>query len=364
VKTLAITKKFLLEIFREWQLVLMILILPVIFLLITYFMYPGQIIQTHPIQISVLPAATSESNAIVSALEQARYANGLPVYLVHQKSLPENAIIEQIKTHELVLAIELNTRTDPLSITILGDPLISSYYQAINQMDPRWLGNPAMTFIETEITPLYNSGPQTNFELFAPGMIIFAILLLTMQTAMLVTREIKSGTIQRYRLSGTNSFAMIAGITLAQLVIVVLQLGVIGWISLKLGYQIHGSLLLAALNAFILALSAIGQGLLLGCLLENDTQAATLGATAAMIQVFISGAFFEMPSFPILQIGNHIINLFDWIPATSSMRLFTLTLSYNASLADVAYRFIMLLVLTLLTFTAAALVFQRKQLQV
>jgi ABC-2 type transport system permease protein len=363
MKILIITRKFLLEIMREWQLVIMILLLPVVFLLITYFTYPGQIIQTYPIHISVLPQHSEQTDSIIASFEKAKYANGLAVFTVNQDSLSESIVTEKVHAHEIVLDIQLDTTKEPLTITILGDPLYQGYYQAINQLDPRWLGDNPIQWIESSITPLYVSGPQTNFELFAPGMIIFAILLLTMQTAMLITREIKTGTIRRFQLSGTKSFAIISGITLAQMVIVVLQLLVIGWISIALGFRIQGSLWLAFLIANLLALSAIGQGLILGCYLENDTQAATLGATAAMVQVFVSGAFFEMPSFPVFHLGSHAFNLFDVFPATSSMQLFSMTLSYNAPFAYLQYRLTLLIVLTLLTFAAAVIIFQCKQLQ-
>ncbi len=363
MKIFVITRKFLLEIFREWQLVIMILLLPVVFLLITYFTYPGQIIQTYPVHISVLPQSSEQTDSIIASFEQAKYANGLAVFTVNQESLSESILTEKVHNHEIVLDILLDTTKEPLSVTILGNPLYQGYYQAINRLDSRWLGDDSVQWIGSSITPLYVSGPQTNFELFAPGMIIFAILLLTMQTAMLITREIKTGTIRRFQLSGTKSFAIISGITLAQMVIVVLQLLIVGWISSALGFRIQGALWLAFVIAILLALSAIAQGLVLGCYLENDTQAATLGATAAMVQVFVSGAFFEMPSFPIFYLGSHAFNLFDFFPATSSMQLFSLTLSYNAPFPYMQYRFTLLIVLTFLTFAAATIVFQRKQLQ-
>lgn len=363
MKILLITRKFLLEIMREWQLVIMILLLPVIFLLITYFTYPGQIIQTYPIHISALPQTNEQTLSIINSFEQAKYANGLAVFTVNQESLSDLILMEKVHAHEIVLDILLDTSKVPLKITILGDPLYQGYYHAINQLDPRWLGDSSVQWIESSITPLYASGPQTNFKLFAPGMIVFAILLLTMQTAMLITREIKTGTIRRFQLSGTKAFAIITGITLAQMVIVSLQFLVIVWISIALGFRIQGSLWLAFLIAILLALSSIAQGLILGCYLENDTQAATLGATAAMVQVFVSGAFFEMPSLSIFHLGRHAFNLFDVVPATSSMQLFSLTLLYNAPFPYLQYRLTLLIALTVLTFAAAVIVFQRKQLQ-
>ena len=363
MRLLAVTRKYLLEIFREWQLVLMILLLPVVFLFITYFSYPGALIQTYPIHFQALPEETSQSLETLNNLKAAQYANGLPIYAVDQSLLSTDEIDTRIQSKELVLAISVDTQSQPPAISILGDPLSPAYYQAVNALQPQWLGNQTPQLLQTSITPLYAHGPVSNFEVYAPGMIVFAILLMIMQTSMLITREIKSGTIRRYQLSGTKSAAIVGGITLAQLCIAFLQFIVIGGISLMLGFHLQGSLWFALLNAVLLALASIAQGIITGCFLENDTQAATIGATIAMLQVFLSGAFFEMPSLTLFHIGIHSFNLFDIFPATYSMQLFNLTLSYGAGWDVLQYRFILLSILTLLTFIAAVIIYQKKRLQ-
>ena len=356
MKAFLVAKKYILEILREWQLILLVLLLPIVFLLITYFTYPGNIIQTYPIHIQGHNESSVYLNQLIHELQQIKYANGLDVFAINSEPLSESEITTLVEENEMALAIQIDESTSPVTITILGDPLSQSYYQAVNSL--KFDDQNQFALINTEITPIYASGPVSYFEQYAPGMIVFAIMLLTLQTALLITGEIKSGNIQRYKLSGVGSTSIVFGIAMAQLLIVILQVIVISTLSLILGYKIHGSIILGLLNIFILALAAIGQGIIVGCFLENESQAATLGAIVPMVQVFVSGAFFEMPAIRLFSIGKHTFNLFDIFPATESMQLFNLTLSFNAPAKAVTYPFVLLFVLTLITYGFAAKIFK------
>jgi ABC-2 type transport system permease protein len=355
MKMLLVAKKYVFEIFREWQLILLVLLLPVVFLLITYFTYPGNIIQTYKIHIQGNEDNSIYVNQLAEDLMQINHANGLKVFSIDRESLSQEEITAQIEENKIALAIMIDEKTIPITITILGDPLSQSYYQAVNSLK---FNDPAQnTLINASITSLYDSGPISYFEQYAPGMIIFAIMLLTLQTALLITSEIKSGNIQRYKLSGIGSSSIVLGIAMAQFVIVILQVIVISVLSLSFGYKIHGSIPLGLLNIFILALAAIGQGIIVGCFLENESQAATLGAIVPMVQVFVSGAFFEMPAIRLFSIGKHALNLFDIFPATESMQLFNLTLSYNAPAEAIIFPFILMTLLMIFTYVVASKIF-------
>ena len=360
MKTLLIAKKYTQEIIREWQLILLVLLLPVVFLLITYFAYPGNIIHTYDIYIQGTQQNSPITDQLADELQSIKHANGLNVYEVHQDFLSEAEITTLVEDGEFALAILVDESTSPITIDVLGDPLSNAYYQAVNSL--KFEDSNQVNIIAPVIKPLYKSGPISYFDQYAPGMIVFAIMLLTLQTALLITREIKTGSIQRYKLSGIGSTPIVLGIALAQFTIVVLQILVISILSLLMGFQINGSIPLGILNIIILAFAAIGQGIIVGCFLENESQAATIGAIVPMVQVFVSGAFFEMPAIRLFSIGSHTFNLFDIFPATESMQLFGLTLSYNAPMKALIYPFVLLISLTILTYIIAFRIFQNRLL--
>ena len=361
MKTFLIAKKYTLEILREWQLILLVLLLPVVFLLITYFAYPGNIIKTYDIHIQGNSQKSETANQIAESLQNIKHANGLNVYEIHQEFLSETEITKLVEDGTFALSILIDETTSPISITILGDPLSNSYYQAVNALE--FEGTEQMKLVKTEIKPLYQTGPITYFEQYAPGMIVFAIMLLTLQTALLITREIKTANIQRYKLSGIGSKSIVVGIAMAQFTIIILQILVIGGLSLLLGFQFNGSIPLGIFNIIILSFAAIGQGIIVGCFLENESQAATIGAIVPMVQVFISGAFFEMPAIRLFSIGKHTFNLFDIFPATESMQLFSLILSYNAPFKAIQYPLLVLILLTLITYVIAMFLFKQNLLK-
>jgi hypothetical protein len=112
---------------------------------------------------------------------------------------------------------------------------------------------------------------RTEFDHVVPGVIIFAILLLVAQTAMLVVGEHRSGTLLRYQLSGAGTGALFAGISLAQMSIAALQVPLMTAVALLMGFHAVGSLAAAIAICMILSLSAVGLGLLVSGLdLEDD----------------------------------------------------------------------------------------------
>jgi hypothetical protein len=68
------------------------------------------------------------------------------------------------------------------------------------------------------------------------------------------------------------------------------------------------------LASFLTALSAVGGGLIVGCFVQNDSQAVNLGASVTMLQVFVSGSFFPMPASPLFHLFGHEIAWNDIFP--------------------------------------------------
>ena len=56
-------------------------------------------------------------------------------------------------------------------------------------------------FIETKVEAIAGTETFTNFDFIAPGMIVFAILLLATTVASILTREVESGTLERLKMS-------------------------------------------------------------------------------------------------------------------------------------------------------------------
>lgn len=62
------------------------------------------------------------------------------------------------------------------------------------------------------------SGPQDDIDIYAPGMIIFALFMLSPQTAFLVAHEIRWSTFLRLRLTRLSALENLGGVGLAQMI--------------------------------------------------------------------------------------------------------------------------------------------------
>ncbi len=364
MKILLVARKSLIEILREPQLLGLVLALPVLFLGLTAATYTGSLLVTHP----VLVLAPGDVGApLVAELEAQRHVDGRPLLAVTpiaSRAAADEALREQSATALLVL------KGDPASVpvTIVGDALNPRFYRAgilldgaISRFVDRAAGRPEVIRLVEE--PLAAAGPQSEFDLYAPGMIVFALLMLVPQTAMLVSRELRWKTLRRLRLSTLTTRDFLGGISLAQLAVAVVQVLLVFAAALAMGFHQQGSLLLAIVVGLAISLSAIGQGLLVACFVENDSQAANVGSTFTMLQVFLSGAFFQFPPITLFTLAGHQIDLFDVLPASHGFLALQQVLSYGAGLPEIAFRLAATFVLSALYFAAGVVIFRRLQMR-
>jgi len=129
-----------------------------------------------------------------------------------------------------------------------------------------------------------------------------------------------------------------------------------------LGFHNRGSLWLAMLAGVLLSFSAIGPGLIVACLVSDDSQALNIGGSLSMIGVFLTGAWFPMPASPLFSLGGHEINIYDAIPATHGMLALQRVLVGGAGFGEVSFRLAALFILSLIVFAAGVITFSRIKL--
>jgi ABC-2 type transport system permease protein len=381
MKALLIARKNLLEILREPKLLLLVVLVPLAFLGITAAGYSYPMLVTHPL---LVIDSTSGGTGLVEELETQRYADGRPVFEVTpttDRAAAETALKEQTATALVTIstndskgqtqggqAQEGQAQGLPLQITVRGDPLYLHFYRASIILDNIFYryaddvaGRPEI--VRTVEQPLVETGPQTMFDLYAPGMIIFALLLIIPQTAMLVAHEIRWNTLRRLRLTPMRAFDLLSGVGLAQIVVAVVMVVLIFFVALAFGFNNQGSLGLAIIVGLAVSFSAIGLGLLVACFVENDSQAINVGSTVTMIQVFLSGSFYQLPPQTVFTLAGYQIDLFDIFPATHGFLALQQVLSYGAGLKEIGFRLGATLVLSILYFVIGVITFQRLQMR-
>jgi len=363
VKALHITRKFLREILREPSMLALILLIPLAFLGIMAFAYSEPYQRTHALWVAVGDGGDS---GLIQALQAAQYPDGTPLFEVTPVDDPQEAQ-QALKDRRIAAFVEVDTNGS-LETKVHGDALNPHFYrlsvildgilfQYADQIAAR---SSPLRIVETRYAP---NGPSNEFDQYAPGMMVFTLLMLIPQTAMLVGREARWGTLRRLRLSRLRSWEFLLGVSLAQMAVAVILVLVVFLVALALGYQQNGSLPLAMGVSLMISLSAIGIGLIVGCFVENDSQAVNLGSTVTMLGIFISGAFFPVPSTTLFTLLGHSISLFDFLPATHGLLALQQVLNDGAALTHIAFRLSATLLLSLLYFVLGVIFFHRLKLR-
>ena len=222
MKMLLVARKSLLEISREVQLLALTLLMPVLFIGITAASYTYPLLATYPILVA---DPTAQSQALIDRLRSQRYPDGRPTFEVNlTTNLP--AVDTALKSQSVVAAVIVgNSSSD---VVIRGDALNLRFYRAsiiLERLITRYADDLAgrSETVRLAAQSLAAQSPQTDFDVYTPGIIIFALLLLIPQTATLVAREIRWRTLRRLRLTPLRAWDLLAGIGLAQLVVAVAQ---------------------------------------------------------------------------------------------------------------------------------------------
>jgi ABC-2 type transport system permease protein len=370
LKMLLVFRKSLVEMWREPQLTLLTLMFPLFMLVITYIGYNTPKLATHPVLVT--GADQPGAAALVDQLRARRYADGRPMFSL--QAAPDPATAEDaLKAQTATVLLRLSAADGAagggaLQATLYGDATSMRFITAstlLQNLIVPYLdaaaGKPEVVKMAEQ--PLAVWGAQTDLDLYAPGMMLFAILMLTPQTAMLVAREVRWGTLRRLRLSALRAWELLTGLSLAQMVVAVLLVVVMFACAALMGFHNHGSLWLAIGICLLVSFSAVGLGLMVACISNNDGDALNLGAMVTMFLVFLCGAFFALPPLTVFTVGGYEIGAFDFIPATHGLLALQQVLISGASVGQVAFRLSLTLGLSVFYFCAGVLIFGWRQMR-
>jgi ABC-type multidrug transport system permease subunit len=369
VKVLLVARKSLVEIFRELQLLALTVLLPLIFLVITALTYNNELLRTYRL---VFQDPNRIAGDYLVAIESQVYPNGRAAFEVLLQSqigaTASDAHILQKHDATALVTFRNGDQDTPGKVTIYGDALSTHFYRASALLENLFIetashisGHPVVvTFVDQSLVA---QEPETEFDLYAPGMITFGLLMIIPQSAMLVSREVRWKTLNRLRLSRLVTWQLLAGISLAQMVVAVLQVVIVVLAAVWMGFNQRGSLSLAIVVGLALSFSAIGQGLLVACFVGDDSQAANLGSTFAMVQVFLSGSFYQLPPLTVFSLADHQIDVFDIFPATHGFRALQQVLSYGDGLQEITFRLGATIVLSLFYLLVGILIFRHLKMK-
>ncbi len=367
MKTWPVARKYLIEIWREPQFLLLTILLPAAMMLVMAFGY-GQNPRLKTFDVLLADQSRGLAADDIRAMEEEKYADGRPMFNVVPVS-DLNAADGRLRSKEAaMLVIFTCDSTGELSRTVRGDGTSMAFINASGYLEEvltpiQEKREGLHPIVDLQVENLSVNMPLTDFDAFAPGVMIMAILLLIPQTATLIGRELRTGTAQLLQLSPLTTAEWFAGISLAQMLVAVIQVALMLLMAKALGFHTEGSLLLAGAICLVLSFSSIGLGFLVSCFIHNDSEGVNTGSIFSMLQVFLSGAFFPFTIPALITISGHQMGLFDVIPATHAMLILSQSLVSGAGFNDISFRLGCMSLLSLLYFVIGIGVFNRKRVQ-
>lgn len=384
-RTASLFRKEVLENVRDWKMMSLTLTFAPFFVLLMY-AYLGHSTPVYDIGVvdldePVLNAAGGTYSAgqdLLAALEAVEGPEGEKLLRVRKMDQEEIDVNLESRRADLVLIVPrgfsralMDRRNGespvPVPIRSRGDPTNPDYLMA-----GVWADMTTMMFVEfasgvgspAVLSPevVDQTASLSEFELFVPGLLVLALMMLMFTAAGALIREKDKGTLIRLRLSELRTFEWLAAVGATQVLVGLVALGLTYLTAMGVGYRANGSLSLVILLGALTSLSVVAISVLVAAYLRTVFDLVTVGCFPFFILMFFSGGMVPLPGITLLEWGGQTIEINEILPTTHAITALNRVLSYDAGLADIGFEVGALVVLTLFFFGVGTLIFSRRHL--
>lgn len=384
MKALIIARKTLREQVRDRRSFIMSMAIPAGFMLIFGLAFGGGL-PTYEVAVvqadegAALPdGGRLEAGAIFSqTLGELKYEDGKPIFRV--VALGDRKPEDLLRNRDVAAVVEVPATfsrdllaqgqgAPPAEVVVRGDPSDAGFTatrwivgSVLDETIAAVLARPPPVRMATQT--IGEDRGRSEFDFIVPGIMVFAILLLVSQTAMVVVREYQTKTLERLQLSAMTATDLFVGIAATQLVIAVFEVLVMLGVALLMGFRPSGSLPAALGIAVILSLAAVGIGLLVGVVARTPAEAGNLGAGALLPMTFLSGAFFPVPAIDVVSLGSRTFGLWDLLAPKHALSAMRQVMVLGTPAGDVWVEVVATLGLSILYLMIGIIVFHRLRLR-
>jgi ABC-2 type transport system permease protein len=380
-------KKAIVENFRDWKILIMGISFAPFFVVLMYF-YFGEATQTYSVAFINRDrgAVTEDGNeinlgqALVSEIQKYTDPEGASQLEVSleidleeaQKKLKNNNVdlVVEIAPDftEILLEYQSGRKPDPTILRTFGNPANPKSIMAAAWSDSlayqyamEWSGSQGPLTFEAESLPLTTS--LTDFDLYVPGLLGLALMMLMFTAAATLIKEKDKGTLLRLRLSEMTTTEWMIAMGLSQVIIGLMALALTYLSALIFGYHSTGSLLAVTIVGILSCLAIIAISVLVAALLRTVFDLMTIGCFPFFILMFFSGGMFPIPTITLFSLGERSINVNDILPTTHSITAFGKILNQGAGLGDVSFEMGAIALLTILYFACGVWLFTRRHMR-
>lgn len=395
MKFMSIAIKDLKELVRDRRNLFFILLFPLFFMLIFGFAYGNMGENNEPHAIAIvnydqgitMPNGTNMNfgDNITNILKDVKYQNtDIKIFNVNLQSEAEANSLVKNRTADAELIIPASfsksiLNLTPTTIIVRGDTgymgfgttqgILAGILEQYQFKLSMKLQNPtsnAQELIQSKIEGIPGTESFTAFDWLAPGMIVFAILMLSTSVATILTREVDSGTLRRLKLSKMTSFDFLFGGIIPWSIVAAAQVIILLAVAIAIGFHWQGgfnSIILAIIIGIIGGIASISLGMIIAAFAKNPPQAGQLGTLISVPMTFLVGAFFQLPQLTIGTFMGQQIQVYDFLPWYQVLTALRHVLTYGEGLNSVAYNLGIAIILSAILFVIGVILFSRTRLR-
>ena len=186
----------------------------------------------------------------------------------------------------------------------------------------------------------------------APGVIVFGLLILMPASATIMARDKETGMMPRLLTTPTKPWDFILGYSLPFIPILVIQIAIFIGIGYALGLRIEGNFALALLILFLMGISGIGMGIILGSFVKQEGHASIAWILIVPLAI-ISGALAKIEAMPA-----YLMAIAKAFPAIYAVDGATAVVMGTAGFSDVTTELIALAAFAVGLFVVGAILFR------
>lgn len=244
----------------------------------------------------------------------------------------------------------------------IGSSVISGIVSEFSKQIINKVAGQTIPEIELKYEDL-NISSSSTFDLYAPGLIVFAILMTITVVASNVASEEESGMIKRLKLSKMKTIDYVVGNLISWSFVGVIQVIIMLLVAVLVGFKWEGgiyTLVLACIVGIVTTFSSVAVALIIVAFSKNAKQASSISPIVAVPLSFIAGAFIPLPDCVIATINNQQIQIYEILPWNQAITAIRQVLTYGQGLDAIFMNLIIILIMGIILLAISVLLFNRK----
>jgi ABC-2 type transport system permease protein len=213
-------------------------------------------------------------------------------------------------------------------------------------------------------TELGHSGDRSEFELYVPGMLILAIIMMMFSATAAIVREPEMQTLKRLKISKLPAISFLTGVSLVQIIVSAISLLLALLTAMALGYElIPGTTGYLILIAFLTSVSVIAFSLLFAAFCRSIRDVAIIGTFPLLVFMFFTGAALPLSGGTLFTLGGFEFTLNGILAPSHAITALNKVMLLGQTPGETMPEILALLIVTVIYFILGVWAFSRRHMR-